>query len=284
MIRDLNTDLLRTFVTIVEAGSFSQAAQRLGRTQAAVSLALRRLEEDVAQSVLERSPRGVNLTAAGNLLLPHARKILGAADEARRELAGRSVRGLVRLGLIEDVAVGHLPRVLRRFSLAYPGIDLDIHVDSSEELSHRFDRAEFDLVLSNRDPFSIAPTLTWSQPLYWVGAKEFSVGKAPVPLVAFNGPCSWERSARAALDKAGLRWHDVCTSTSLLAVLSAVEAGLGVAVLLGNTIRSETMRILERDELPPLRAAEFGLFAGSAADAPTPARELANFLAEDLRR
>ena len=282
MMRDLNTDLLRTFVTIVEAGSFSQAAQRLGRTQAAVSLALRRLEEDVAQAVLERSPRGVSLTPAGNVLLPHARKILGAADEARRELAGRVVRGRVRLGLIEDVAVGHLPRVLRRFSLAYPGIDLDIHVDTSEELSHRFDGAEFDLVISNRDPFDLAPLMTWTQPLYWVGAKDFSLSAPPVPLVAFNGPCSWERSARAALDRAGMPWHDVCTSSSLLAVLSAVEAGLGVAVLLGNTIRAETMRILERDELPPLKAAEFGLFA--AAEPPAPARELAKFLAEDLRR
>src|SRR6201995_3600386 len=137
MTRDLDSSLLRAFVTVAETGAVGVAATRLARTQAAVSMQLRRLEEELGQRLLDRSPRGVQLTEAGHLLLPYAHTILGAGADARRALSAGQVSGTVRLGMLEDIAVGRLPRALQRFSIAYPQIALEIVVDTSAALSGR---------------------------------------------------------------------------------------------------------------------------------------------------
>ena len=283
MAHDLDSGLLRAFVTVIEAGSVSTAANRLARTQAAISMALRRLEEDVGQRLLDRSPRGVRPTDAGRLLLPYAQRILGAAADARRILAGRQIEGAVRLGLIEDVAVGRLPHALRRFSAAYPQVSLEIAVDYSMALATKLANGGLDLVIGDREAFAAVPVLAWQRRQHWVGARNLVLDlEAGVPLVAFEN-CSWQQAAFAVLGVARIPWRIVCTSTSLLAIQSAVEAGLGLAVLLDATINPDTMRIVGQAEgLPPVPQAEFGLYV---AEAPTPEPAVAAlraFLIEEL--
>jgi len=286
MARDLDSSLLRTFVTVVELGSVSGAAQRLSRTQAAVSMAIKRLEDDVGQRLLERSPRGMAPTDAGHALLPYAHRILGAAAEARRQLAGRHVEGQVRLGMFEDVATGRLPHALRRFASVYQRVAVDLSVDRSRALAEGFQAGRFDLVIGDRATFGAAatPVVAWSLPLFWVGARAFELDAGqPVPLVVFDGPCVWQQGAFSALSAAGVPWRVVCTSTSLLAILSAVDAGLGLAVLLGDTIRASTMRVVGAAEgLVPLPHASFGLYAAEAAASSAAVTALRGFLTEEL--
>ncbi|HEX7932478.1 MAG TPA: LysR substrate-binding domain-containing protein [Paraburkholderia sp.] len=285
MTRDLDSSLLRTFVTVAETGAVGAAASRLARTQAAVSMQLRRLEEDLGQRLLDRSPRGVQLTEAGHLLLPYAHTILGASADARRALSAGQVSGTVRLGMLEDIAVGRLPRALRRFSIAYPRVALEIVVDGSVTLSKRLAEGALDVVVADPALVEAAPLLTWTQPLFWVGARGYGRdADEPLALVAFGGPCLWQQNVLTALRRAGIAWRIVCTSTSLPAVQSAVEAGLGVSVLLEGNIRSESMRILGRAEnLPEAPTADFGLFMREAAGAQVAAvRTLQRFLCEEL--
>ncbi|MFP3605564.1 LysR substrate-binding domain-containing protein [Paraburkholderia sp. SIMBA_053] len=285
MTRDLDSSLLRTFVTVAETGAVGVAAIRLARTQAAVSMQLRRLEEDLGQRLLDRSPRGVQLTEAGHLLLPYAHTILGAGADARRALSAGQVSGTVRLGMLEDIAVGRLPRALRRFSIAYPRVALEIVVDSSAALSRRLVDGGLDVVVADPALVNGTPLLTWTQPLFWVGARGYSRdAEALLPLVAFGDTCLWQQNVLTALRRAGIGWRIVCTSTSLPAVQSAVEAGLGVSVLLEGNIRSESMRILGRaDGLPDAPAADFGLFTREVAGAQEAAvQTLQGFLCEEL--
>jgi len=285
MSHDLDSSLLRTFVTVAETGAVGVAARRLARTQAAVSMQLRRLEEDLGQRLLERSPRGVQLTEAGHLLLPYAHTILGAGADARRALSAGQVSGTVRLGMLEDIAVGRLPRALRRFSIAYPRVALEIVVDSSAALSKRLADGALDLVVADPALVTGTPLFTWTLPLFWVGARGYARdAQAPLPLVAFGGPCLWQQQVSTVLRRASIGWRIVCTSTSLPAVQSAVEAGLGVSVLLEGNIRSESMKILGRaDGLPDAPAADFGLFMREVASVQAAAvHTLQGFLCEEL--
>jgi DNA-binding transcriptional LysR family regulator len=246
---------------------------------------LRRLEEDLGQRLLDRSPRGVQLTEAGHLLLPYAHAILGAGADARRALSAGQVSGTVRLGMLEDIAVGRLPRALRRFSIAYPRVALEIVVDSSAALSRRLVDGGLDVVVADPALVNGTPLLTWTQPLFWVGARGYSRdAEALLPLVAFGDTCLWQQNVLTALRRAGIGWRIVCTSTSLPAVQSAVEAGLGVSVLLEGNIRSESMRILGcADGLPDAPAADFGLFTREIAGAQDAAvQTLQGFLCEEL--
>jgi DNA-binding transcriptional LysR family regulator len=285
-MRDLDSSLLRAFVTVAETGAVSAAAIRLARTQAAVSMQLRRLEEEVGQRLLERSPRGVRLTEAGHRLLPYAHTILGAGADARRALSAEQVAGTVRLGLLEDIAVGRLPHALRRFSSAYPQVALEIVVDGSEALSQRLGEGSLDVVVGDPALIDASPLLAWTQPLFWVGARGFiRAPSEPLAIVAFGAGCLWQQQVLTLLRRAGFAWRVVCTSTSLPAVQSAVEAGLGVAVLLEGNIRPDAMRVLGANEgLPDPPTADFGLFARSVSTNQMAAvQALQTFLCEELQ-
>ncbi|WP_343718429.1 LysR substrate-binding domain-containing protein [Inquilinus sp.] len=284
MVRDLDLGLLRTFATVVEARSVSGAADRLARTQAAVSMQLRRLEEDVGQRLLDRSPRGIRLTGAGETLLRYAHRALGASEEARRVLAGHQVAGTVRLGLLEDVAVGRLPRALARFSEAHPRLRLELVVDGSQALEAGLRDGGLDLAIGDPGLIAARPLARWHRPLHWVAARSFGLDPAaPLPLVAFAATCLWQERVLAALDGAGRAWRIVCTSHSTPAIQAAVEAGLGVSVLLDGHIR-EAMRVVGVAEgLPPAPRADFGLYrAARPAEDPAAVQSLQDFLAAEL--
>ena len=287
-MRDLDSSLLRTFVTVAETGAVGTAAQRLARTQAAVSMQLRRLEEDLERRLFDRSPRGLRLTEAGHLLLPYAHSILGAGTDARRALSASQIAGTVRLGLLEDIAVGSLPRALRRFSTAYPHISLEIVIDSSVAMSAKLADGTLDVIIGDASAITAQPQACWTQSLFWVGARGLTLpadlSTQSLPLVTFGGGCLWHGQVVKILKRANIPWRVVCSSTSLPAVQSAVEAGLGITVLLEGNIRSESMRVLgPADGLPAPPIVDFALYvrrvpAGQAAAV----QALQSFLGEEL--
>ncbi|RQS71920.1 LysR family transcriptional regulator [Burkholderia sp. Bp8963] len=275
MIRDLDSTLLRTFVTVVETGGVSDAAVVLHRTQAAISMALRRLEEEVGQRLLERSPRGVKPTAAGNVLLPYAYKLLNVGLAARAALNAEEISGAVRLGMLEDIAVGHLPHALKQFAASFESVTLEIVIDRSPTLWQQLAKGQLDIVIGDPALIHAEPIVTWQHPLRWAATEmtEMRFGNTPVPIVAFAGGCPWQDKLFASLREAGIVWKVVCTSTSLSAIQSAVQAGLGIAVLLDRNILRGTMRALDPREfgLPTPPVASFGLFTRTDADDQTPA-------------
>lgn len=265
MSPDLDSHLLRSFVIVTETGSVSEAAVRLHRTQAAVSMALRRLEEDTGHQLLERSSRGVKPTPAGRTLLRYAYRILSAGTEARAALNAVKAAETVRVGMPEEIAAGYLLSTLRQFSVCHPGVALDIVIDSSRALWQRFSQGTTDIIIGDPSLIHASPVFRWQHRLCWAagtGTENF-FSRRPVPLVIYSGECAWQEQLYSLLLSAGIEWKVVCSSTSLSAILSAAEAGLGLAVLPVFNTASGNIHVISPDVVgfPGLPQAEFGLYA-----------------------
>lgn len=262
MTTNIDADLLRTFVTVVETGGFSQAAERLLRGQSAVSLQIKRLEERLGVRLLDRSPRHVGLTSEGEMMLDYAQRILHLNDELVARVREPEVSGLVRFGAPEDFATTHLPNVLSRFAHSYPDVRLEVTCELTLELLERFQAGNLDLALVKREPASgIRGTRVWREPLVWVAAGHaLLTDGGTIPLAVSPRPCVYRKRAIDALKAAGRQWHVAYTCGSLAGTLAAVRAGLGLTVLPKELVPADLNIIEDPDEgLPLLHDTEMAL-------------------------
>ncbi len=255
----LDTELLRAFVLIAEGHSFTQAASRIGRTQSAVSMQIRRLEELLGQRVLSRSKGGgVELTPHGQYLLSRARQVLALNDEVMATFREPQIAGTVRLGTPDDYAFAYLPPILKRFAETHPAVQVDVLCSPSGELMHRLETDEIDLSLMSdgHQPPGWPVVELWRGPLVWVTSTRFSPHRQdPLPLaladrdpfLARGQDCDWAGAAVRALEKTGRRYRIAYTSASQVGTHAPVLAGLAVTV--------STLSWLP-DGLRPLRADE----------------------------
>lgn len=230
---NLDLDVLRTFVTGVDLGNFAKAAERLGRSQSAISLQLKKLEDRVGQTLFRKQGRHLALTEAGETMLGYARRMLDLNDEAVAALARPDLSGQVRVGMPQDFAESWLPGVLGRFARAHPRARVDARVDRNAALLAALDRGELDLALVWDDglrPDQARDRLV-DLPIQWIGMPGFvRVPDQPLPLALLDQPCLFRRRGLAALDKAGILWRVAFTSASPSGLWAAVAAGLGVTV------------------------------------------------------
>ena len=230
---NLDLDVLRTFVTGLDLGSYAKAADRLGRSQSAISLQLRKLEESTGQTLLRKQGRGLALTREGEIMLGYARRLLELNDEAVAALKQPSLEGQVRLGLLPDFAETWLPDVLGRFARAHPGVHVEARVDRSSALLDALGRGELDLALAwheGGESASRTEHLAWL-PMTWIGPHDFVRRRdEPLPLVMLEQPCLFRQQGLAALDAAGISWRLVFTSPSLSGLWAAIAAGLGITL------------------------------------------------------
>lgn len=226
-------DLLRSFVTIVESGGVTRAAERLGRTQSTISLQMKRLEEGLGRRLFQRDGRSFAMTAEGEQLLIYARRLLTLAGEACALLMEPEVGGTVRLGTPEDFATTHLPDILFRFARAHPQVALEVRCDFTANLLDGFTQGDFDLVLCKREPQGAGDGLrVWREKLVWAASPRLLLlpGQT-VPLVLAPAPDLYRRRTLEALERAGIPWRIAYTSPSLAGIQAAVSAGLGVTIL-----------------------------------------------------
>ena len=263
-VRNLDIDLLRTFVTIADLGSFTAAGARLGRTQSTISLQVKRLEALVSRILFERTARSVRLTLDGQVLLGSARKILHMNDKVIAELTEPDVRGRVRLGVPEDFATAHLPDILALFTEAHPLVELEVTCDLTLNLLDRFHAGAFDLVLVKREPAAARQGVrVWREPLVWVARNQEAVdGNEVIPLVVSPEPCVYRKRATDALDAGGRTWRIAYTSTSLAGAQAAVKAGLGISVLPKKMVPSFLVPVATTQRLPQLPDTEIALIEG----------------------
>ena len=255
-------DLLRTFITIVDYGGFTRAAERLGRTQSTISLQIKRLEDGLGKRVFQRDGRGLDLTSDGEILLAYARRLLSMANEACALLMEPEVGGVVRLGTPEDFATAHLSDVLWRFSRAHPQVALEVRCDFTVNLLDGFSRGEYDLVLCKREPQGPANGIkVWREPLVWVASERLLLEPgAPVPLVLAPHPDIYRKRALDALDGCGRPWRVVYTSPSLAGIQAAVSAGLGITVLPKDRLAAGFHVVDAEHDLPDLADMEVALY------------------------
>nr|WP_298689915.1 LysR substrate-binding domain-containing protein [uncultured Dongia sp.] len=272
-LTNLDMDVLRSFVTGTELGSFAKAADRLGRSQSAISLQLKKLEEQVGEVLLRKDGRGLALTASGEIMLSYARRLLELNDEALAATRGVAVEGWVRLGLVQDFAESWLPLLLGRFARAHPQIRVDVQVDRGVNLAEAVEKGELDLALCWGDYPSPRRRKVAEIPLRWIGSSDFRLVRGePVPLLAFKQPCTFRTRAIEALDAAGMPWRIAFNSPSLAGLYAAVEAGLGVTPRTAEGIPSR-LRVLEGDSGLPAMAPAIDLYLHVGAETPPPATE-----------
>lgn len=268
MNNDLDNDLLRAFVTITHTGSFSRAAEALHRTQAALSLQVKRLEEDLGVKLLERSPRSVTTTPAGDLLLPYAIRMLSLGEEARRSLSAIGQVQTIRIGMLEDIALGTLPKVLERFTSSHPHVHLEIIVDDSRTLSRLLRESKLEIVIADKGQIDGTPAFSWHERLVWVAAHDYPLPHGQqVPIIAFGKGCYWQELALRQLDDSGIAWRVALSSANLGAICSAVEAGIGISFMLKYSVNQAVLRILDdRDGLVHDGSVEVGIFLRDEGD------------------
>lgn len=261
-LRNLDIDLLRCFVTIADTGSFTRAGERLGRTQSAISLQLKRLEAQAGRTLFRRSPRSLAITPEGERLIGPARQILRLHDATLAEMFEPDIAGSVRIGVPEDFATAHLPAVLAAFAEAHPLVELEVTCDLTLNLLDRFHAGGFDLVLVKRQPAQDVQEgmRVWREPLVWVARdRQAAADFARVPLVVSPEPCVYRKRATEALEAMGRPWRVAYTSTSLAGSLSALKAGLGITVLPLEMVPATLTAVGSDAGLPPLYDTEIAL-------------------------
>ncbi|MCF3627754.1 LysR substrate-binding domain-containing protein [Thalassospiraceae bacterium LMO-SO8] len=228
---DLDPDLLRTFVAIADTGRFGAAADRVHRTQAAVSLQVRRLEDRAGAALFRRRGRLMELTEAGETLLGYARRILELNAAALAAVRRGPMAGEVRFGTVQDLAETLLPGALRRFSQAHPAVKVTVSVAGSAQLRAEVTRGAQDMAFVTSGPGDRRDGPRIEAPLIWIAGDGWRMPAGrPLPLAVIDAPCPFRNAALQALDDAGLPWEIAMTSPSLPGVLAAVRAGLGITL------------------------------------------------------
>src|SRR5450830_149643 len=276
-------DVLRTFVTGVELGSFAKAAERLGRSTSAVSAQLKKLESQVGSAVLVKSGRGLILSAAGESLLSHARRLLELNDEIFISLQGARIEGTVRIGLQDDFAEHLLSDVLRRFSRVHPRVSLEVSIARNAELLALVENDRLDLALAWETASSTPhATRLGETRMHWIGSRELPApspaDNLPLPLVVFDAPCILRSAATKALDQAHIPWRVALTSPRVSGIWAAVSAGLGVTL---RTRIGLPVQLTVIESLPALPM--LGYVLHQAVAAPTAAvRQLSELIQASL--
>ncbi|MEU6739117.1 LysR family transcriptional regulator [Streptosporangium sandarakinum] len=275
MARDLDTALLRSFVTAVRAGSISRAAAALGRTQPALSQQLRKLERAVGSPLLHRAPSGISPTRAGEELLPYAERILALSAQALAE-TGRALTGHCGVGLLEDLAASRLPQALADLARLHPDATLEVLSLSNAAMREAYDTGRVQLVLDEAPDLPWPPRWTVRLPLVWAVGQGVATDADPLPVVLFSNTCAWRTSVLEAMEGSGRRWRVAFESNSLAGVLAALRAGLGVAALLPANLEP-AMACHDAAALPALPDVELGLarHPGTEGDALVDAVETA---------
>jgi DNA-binding transcriptional LysR family regulator len=281
----LDLELLRSFVSVVDAGGFTRAGERVHRTQSTVSQQIKRLEETMGRPLLDRNGKGAVPTEEGERLLSYARRILALAEEAHEVVAQPTSDGIVRLGIPEDFAAYRLTKLLSDFVRSRPGLRLDVRCDLSVKLEQALERGEFDVALMKRKPGEKGAVATWPERLHWVASSRFpldlgrkDLGRRSVPLAVFQQGCLYRNRAVHVLERAQRPWHVAYSSPNLAGIQAAVSAGLGVSILSEMAILPDHRVLGPGDGFPAIGNTEVALVLAPGASAAT--RRLADVLVE----
>ena len=256
----LDIDQLRSFIAIADTGTFTRAAEAIHKTQSAVSMQIKRLEETVGRPLFERDGRASRLTDEGERLLDYARRIVRLSEEALASFAETELAGRVRLGLPDDYAERYLPEILARFSRSNPRVEVTVVCEPTPMLVERIEHGDLDLAIITQVSSRGSASVIRRERLLWVTSGRHAVHEqSPLPLALGRTFCTWRQAATAALDGKAKPYRVLYSSWNSTAVGAAVLAGLAVSVLPESALRPG-MRVLgPADGYPTLPSCKIAL-------------------------
>ena len=279
---DLDPDLLKAFVAVADYRSFTRAANMLCRTQSAVSMQIKRLEDRLGVALFVRTKSHVDLSASGEALLGYARRILLLNQEAVDRLREHKVEGLVRLGVMDDYGSLVLPPLLSNFASIYPGVQVEMETGLTAHMPRRLGEA-YDLVIAMHPVGEGGGELLRREQAVWATSAAEPVEQVdPLPVALYPQGCLFRKWAIEALDRDGRRWRLAFISHSLAAVESIAAQGLAVTVVKASTFPKKLRALTERDGMPRLPAADICLHR--APNISMPASLLADHIVLGLKQ
>jgi DNA-binding transcriptional LysR family regulator len=228
-LTNLDLDTLRTLVVANDLGGYAKAADRLSRTPSAISLQMKRLQDDLGTTLFRKKGRGLALTEDGETAIRYARRILALNDELLDTLHGATLAGLIRLGCPQDFA-GILPSVLSQFSALYPRMQIELRIEGNAALVEAIEKNQIDLalVIGHEDRPTAQPIIS-ELDLVWIAARNFTTpADQPLPLAVLGPQCAFRKCAIQQLDQAGTPYRIAATSPSLNGIWAALLGGLGI--------------------------------------------------------
>lgn len=253
----LDLELLKTFVCVVDEGSFTRAAERVHRTQSTVSQQVRKLEELVGHTLLlrDRTGQNISVTEHGELLIHYARRLLALSSEAVEALASDLDLEILRIGVPEDFDARRLAVILAGFNRARPEARLETVSGMSIDLKQKLSAGALDIALIKREPDSGPCWAAWPEVLVWVKGAGVDSANGVLPLALFPQGCIYRQRAIRLLDVAQRPWRVAFGSHSLTGIQAAVASGLGVSVLPASAVLPEHSVCTDLPELPPTELA-----------------------------
>jgi len=254
-----DTALLRTFVAICDCGSFTKAAREVNLTQSAVSLHVKRLEEQVGLRLIVRNARGLRLTEQGEVLQSYARRILALYKEAEKRL-GRDSGGAIRVGAPEYFDLHTLSSLLRQFSARYPEIRLQIELGIGPDISALVDEGELDMAIVSHEIGEGDGVSLCQERRVWAAGRGMKLKpEDPAPLALYPPFCRWRQLTLEELDRAGRSWKLVIQSAGTAGILAALDAGLAITILPAFNLPPTLKPLGAAEALPALPDFEFVL-------------------------
>ena len=265
----LDTDQLRTFLAVEQTLSFTKAAQIVFKTQSAVSMQIKKLEESVGKELFHRLGRSIQLTSDGHKLVGYAREIIEASNRAMAAFDEEALRGSVYLGTADDYAERFLPAILAGFSESNPLVEVSVVCENTYGLRQRIKSGELDVAIVTHNEAREHSELIRREPLLWVtSARHNTHLQDPLPLALGSPHCIWREAAVDTLQKQEKNFRMLYTSFSATVVGSAVLAGLAVSVQPESALRPGMRVLTERDGFPDLPDCEIGLLRGKREKSP----------------
>jgi DNA-binding transcriptional LysR family regulator len=256
----LDVEAVKAFVTIADLQSFTRAAEALGTTQGAISVKLKRLEDQVGQKLIERTPRLVRLSAQGAVFLESARDFLAAHDRAIAGLT--SVRRRFALGIATHVGGPEVPTLLARLNAHDPALTIEVRLNDSRDLLDAFDRGEIDAAIIDREDDRRDGEVLAPEHFGWFATPDFVYRAGePLRLAASSPSCRIRNVATRALDNAGISWTEVFLGCGSFAVADAVAAGLAASMLPCRLAPAGTIEVSRQFGLPALPSSEIVLLS-----------------------
>jgi DNA-binding transcriptional LysR family regulator len=276
----LDVESLRIFAAVLDEGGMTAAAESLGLSQSAVSWRIKRLEERVGRDLLVREGRTLSPSRDGRELLAYARTMVDTHDEAVARLSSTVLEGTVRLGSTEEASAKCTGDVCGRFTRIHPNAIMDFHVDRSSRLESMIASNELDVAVIQLELHQVKArdTLLWYDQLVWVSSPEWTYPEGEVPLITFGDDGFYRPLAESALRDAGIPFRIAFSGPSTASVLSAVEAGIGVALLSSRSVNDAVTPWPRAEELDePERVVNVARVARGATS------EVAHELLRDIR-
>lgn len=279
-MKHLPIDVLRSFVAVIELGGYTQAGELLGRSQPAISLQIKRLEELTNRTLLQRKGQKIALTESGKLLFDFAKKILRLNDEAIAHFDHKALSGRLRLGIPSEFATTLLPSIVSQFSQDYPNISLEVSSSLSHSLKDK--RLDFDVILALANHAEEGDTSVIGQDdLVWVKGRDSVIGD-PVALVSAPDGCIYRKRMLNVLSAHEIGCRIVYTIADLAGISAALQSGLGITALARSTVPKELEIIDEDQGLPDLGHVSVQVLMNEAKVSPA-ADKLAEYLKSGLK-